>query len=98
MEKYTKKQRHEIYKKVLKAYLADKGEESHHVKDKITYGGFCYWLAKFCYDYVISLYDFPEITKHEPKIKWGTYKSFWFDPHEKKVRTKILKQAIKETE
>ncbi|MEI6186962.1 MAG: hypothetical protein WCP46_00475 [Alphaproteobacteria bacterium] len=91
---YSKKQRHEIYKRLLKVVC----------KDSSTNEGLCYYLNRVSGTYWdCEIHEFPELNKHKPieMFKGTRYKyPVYFAPTTYagwETRIKWIIQAIKDT-
>ena len=84
----TKKQRLEIYKKMLKWF-----EDGYN---QYSYPGFCVAISRLTGEEHVCLKRYPELMKYKPKKLYSFY--YWFGTAEKGInkRKQILRKIIKE--
>lgn len=92
--KYTKVERHRIYKKALRLYCSKQRAIGNmylcFVLDTATNG-------EYSHDYPLLLHNLPEVLDQKPSFETKFSMLVWFKPTDRKSRIAVLKKAIKLT-
>lgn len=95
MKTLTKRQRHSVYKKVLKEFLLDKNSIERQGEN---FPYICLYLDDICNDFIVyqkpTIY-FPEFFSFKPKNR--SFGGCWWTSKNIKRREEVLRQCIEMT-